>query len=245
MILRLAFIVCIIPAWLSGCASVATVERSDEPVPMSEVVATPDSALDPFSVKPCQRTERDLTVAWRAKRYLCTHENRPVALQQANEIVAPHYSIKPLVKPQAVKGSAFITPAVATVPTAVNEDVQYASLPLTGVPRVQSPKPHNKQIFRVWFPRNGQVLGPRGIEKTLAMIPAVTDAQHVTLLGVYEVTEIPNTASLSHGRERFAVGRALSVKKLWGREGVDLGKVKILHHQDSLSGQYVEVTLND
>ncbi|MEN8168120.1 MAG: hypothetical protein ABFR65_11670 [Pseudomonadota bacterium] len=247
MILRLAFIVCIIPAWLSGCASVATGERSGELAPMSEVVASPDTALDSFSVKPCQRTERDLTVAWRAKRYLCTHENRRVALQQVNdgEIVASHYSIKPLVKPQAVKESAFITPAVATVPTAVHEDVRYASLPLTGVPRVQSPKPDNTQVFRVWFPRNGEVLGPRGIEKALAMIPAVTDAQHVTLLGVYEATEFPNTASLTHERERFSVGRALSVKKLWRREGVDLDKVKILHHQNHLSGRYVEVTLND
>ena len=77
------------------------------------------------------------------------------------------------------------------------------------------------------------------------MIPAVTDAQRVTLRGVYETNEIRNETASARDRERFSVGRALAVKKRWRREGVDLGKVKILHHQPHLSGRYVEVTLND
>ncbi len=250
MVIRLTSLACFIPVLLTGCASVAKVERSEEPVTMHEAVPDPvlqESIHNPLSVKPCQRTERDLTVDWQAKRYLCSHEDRRVALQQVNdgEFVAYLTQNKPLAKKATLKPSAFLIPAVATVTEPVQTSVESIRLSSVESPRVQTTIPDETQIFRVWFPKNHEVLGQQGMEKVLAMVPAITDARRVSLLGVYEADEIAQAMDAVFERERFSVGRALSVKDVWGRAGVALSKVKILHHQDSLAGRYVAVTVYD
>ena len=134
MVIRLACLFGIIPVLLIGCASVPHVEPSAELVSNPQGTTAPDTAVsekihDPLSVKPCPRTERNLTVAWGAKHYLCTHENRREALQKINdgEVVAYQYPIKPLAKPQAAKENTFILPADAPDSVKPQEKIQLAS----------------------------------------------------------------------------------------------------------------------
>ena len=272
MLRRFALLMGLLPLLLAGCASVAPLEQSqplaDEPFRLSTMdegdapIVSSESAQSedmdgPLSITTCERTERNLTVDWRAKRYVCTHEERLAALQQAhkNGMVAYRYRYRPLVAPNASVETSFITPAVVRT----IEPVQGGAQPVgfTVAPRTTPPVSRindqptvtdhgpavDTQLFRVWFPRDQEVLGPKGIEKVRALIADVAGARQVTLQGLYESTEIHEAAEKE--RERFSVGRALSVRRIWEQAGMDQSKFKILHHDPSRSGRFVEITLDD
>ena len=100
------------------------------------------------------------------------------------------------------------------------------------------------QSIRIWFAATQEQLGEKGQAHSLALLPDIQAAQRVTLLGVFEDDELTGEPG-PLDRERFSVARALSVRDLWIKQGVDPEKLTILHHQDRLAGRYVEVMLHD
>ena len=245
-----------------GCASTVRVDTtafettpSDPPVPDVPVSGIQQIIREPIQVNPCDRTQRDLTADWLSRQYLCSHDKRRAALQTYND--GGHYLQHRNVRPLLAENSAFDRKVVAPAanPSSSNEMVQYHIVTPSvkqhtdKVPSRPSVKSVTKKsVLKIPFDANQEVLNQEGIDQSLSLIPAVKDARRITLLGVYEQAEIDAVAKIDTApqkRERFSVGRALSIRKLWEQGGVDLSKIMIIHHRDHRAGRYVEVVLHD
>lgn len=251
MIIRSVYTLSLPLILMVGCA--ATVPVVDAVMKQTRVEAPSVPAQDseihkiirtPISVTKCRRTQRDLRLDWISREYLCSHDRRLSALQGHNEVVFHGHPrrYKPLMGGETATGKGISKPAGDMISFPTEGDVKGCD-PLTPALSLGEREPVQQQPVRIFFARNHEVLGPKGTEKSLSLIPAVKVARRVTLRGVYENTEIVNPTLLNH--ERFSVGRALSIRKLWKEAGVDPVKVTILHHRTDLSGRYVEVIFHD
>lgn len=251
MAIRMVFTVSLPLLVMLGCTATVPVGTAMQP---SEVEPLSTPALDvaihkiipePIRVTKCRRTQRDLTVEWSSREYLCSHEQRLNALQDHNAVMfhdTPHRS-QPLAVRQVVPDQVITHQIEDKTPSPTLEKLQTVNR--EGTPEcaesTQSVPPKQTSIH-IPFAHNREVLGPVGTEQALSLVPAVNDAYRVTLRGIYEQSEIDDPTPLT--RERFSVGRALSVRKLWREAGVDPAKVTILHHRNDQSGRYVEVILH-
>ncbi|MEL0587558.1 MAG: hypothetical protein AAES65_22230 [Candidatus Thiodiazotropha sp. (ex. Lucinoma kazani)] len=234
-----------------GCTAtvpVGTNMRQSEVVPLSTPAL--DSVIhkiirEPIRVTKCRRTQRDLTIHWATKEYLCSHEQRLSALQDHNAAVfhdTPHRS-QPLAVSQDIPKQLIARQIEDTPPSPTVERLQTVNS--GGTPACAEPTqsvPTKQTPIHIPFAHNREVLGPVGTEQSLSLVSKVNDAHRVTLRGLYEQNEIVDPTPLN--RERFSVGRSLSVRKLWSEAGVDPAKVTILHHQNDRSGRTVEVILH-
>lgn len=265
MSLRVSYTAALLSVMVAGCASVTSVDTTAVESPRIEAPADPVSAThkiirEPIQVTQCRRTQRDLSVDWLSRQYLCSHDERLAALQSYNDggHLLHRRKVKPLLADDTVIDRATITPAmdvspIPLKPSPAHEMVQYhvVSQPerQNTVQAQSSDKSSGiKSVVKIPFDDNKDLLNQEGINHSLSLIPAVNDARRVTLLGVYEQAEIDEVSKLDtdpQQRERFSVGRALSIRKLWQEEGVDLSKVMIMHHRDHREGRYVEIVLHD
>lgn len=253
MIIRSAFTLSLLLVLTVGCTATAPVVDSavKQITVTASVLPTHDTAIhkiirEPIRVTKCRRTQRNLTKDWQSREYLCSHEHHISSLQDHNAAFFYGHSRKykslSVSKVGNDKRTASPIEDKILLPVVVRDD----TLNSDNVPECAKSvplEPIKQSPVHIHFARNREVLGPKGTEKSLLLIPAVKEAHRVTLRGIYEHTEITDPTPLN--QERFSVGRALSVRKLWSEHGVDPAKVSILHHRTDLSGRYVEVILHD
>lgn len=247
---------------IAGCASITRDDTTAVEATQLEVSvqAVPDAVIhqiirESIQVTECRRTQRDLSVDWLSRQYLCSHGERLVALQTYNDggHLLHRRKIKPLLADNTDIEKSTITPAFDVKPSP-QEMVQYhVVIPMVkqhadkanSQPSVKASG--NKKIVKIAFVENKELLDLAGINQSLSLIPTISEARRITLLGVYEQSEIDAFSKLDtdpQKRERFSVGRALSIRKLWLQEGVDPSKIMIMHHRDHRSGRYVEIVIH-
>jgi hypothetical protein len=222
-------------------------------------------SLDSEQPTTCDRTHRDLTISWDARRYLCVREGRRSAFLKAGGwqlpqrltrslLAANAYTAYPPAQQNPEAHAAVLSPLPVVEPASISPPLTVASAAAepgvlegptgTEAGSIAETAAGDAPSARIWFAPVQAQLGEKGLARSLALLPDVQAARRVTLLGVFEDSELASEPG-PLDRERFSVARALSVRDLWIREGVDPEKLTILHHQDRLAGRYVEVMLHD
>jgi hypothetical protein len=281
MVMRVTPRLLLLTVLLSGCASFNRVLLTEDEPKGNAPVGTGTAHRTARVVAPlandqpasCDRTHRDLTIAWDARRYLCVREGRHAAFLKAGGWQLPKRINRPLpvsntnlppqqdpatqavvLSPLAAMGPAplqdrFTVSSAAGDPGVLEVPVADASSEVLEGPTgehgaVDKTVSGDTQSVRIWFAPAQAQLGEKGLARSLALLPDIQAARRVTLLGVFEDDELTGEPG-PLDRERFSVARALSVRDLWIEQGVDPAKLIILHHQDRLAGRYVEVRLHD
>jgi hypothetical protein len=224
---------------------------------------------DKAKLSGCLRTQRDLTVSWKQRRYWCSNVLRREALQEHNiKHLAPTdtssnsldvmETAQKTSSPSPDSSNDSSDPAQGVVlASASSEDgmVQYITLneyidkAMYDEEQDSSGIDNNDSLVRtnnrVDFIRTWEVLDDNGTQQVLSLIQEARQAKRITLLGLYEPDELAKVKAGPEPEERFSVGRSLSVRERWREEGVDVSKVKILHHNEDQSGRHVKVSFYD
>jgi hypothetical protein len=215
-------------------------------------------------------SQRDLTVPWRHRRYWCGEDRRREANKQTHTVKkltttdsSPSPTMSFAISAVEVIGnmvrylslSDYIGPVVHSF---MNDDADeqteknppernYTQVAVneyteSGAENRTHDGYHAQyNLSQVDFNHTWEVLNDEGTQQVLSLIPFAQQAQHITLLGLYEPDELTKVKPGPQPEERFSVGRSLSVRELWRAEGVDVSKVTILHHKEERPGSYVEV----
>ncbi len=250
-------------ALLIGCTSNTVNTKPQQPVDKKPLLS--EKMIDPAPVKiiaQCKLIQRDLSSTWRHREYWCNKSGRVIALNGRDE---QYVNLVRTVNNSTAKLSRLKTRLNSAVQQMNNEigveqKIKKIKEPvqLTPIP-VELKETHSKikhkantaypthpfenpTISKVWFAKNLEVLGPQGLKAAHTLITAANLAAKVTLRGYVKSSEVDGDTSSDF--ERFSVGRSLSVKALFISKGVDLSKIKILHHKRSPEGRYVEVNFD-
>ncbi|HFD80625.1 MAG TPA: hypothetical protein ENK05_09585 [Gammaproteobacteria bacterium] len=223
---------------LGGCATVSPLHTAGpDTAPAPE---RPAGATTPAG-QAATLLERDLTVRWANRHYWPTTDNQPDA---------PPVSDRPFTNQGGasalqVRRLSVMSSAPDRQPAPRNGGVQRpAPTQARNAPvRHRAPPPLPPGLsYRIWFAPETEVLGPEGRARIRRISDTLKRSGHggrtVWLRGYVLQDETPPS------RERFAVGRALSVRKAMRANGVPLTTpVRIYHPKLDVSARFVEVSI--
>jgi len=229
---RLGIVLTLTTGSLGGCATLSPAHPIAAPSVTKTDIAPQGDAL----------LERDLTIDWMSRRYWTV--KHPVTRQKflAQHTLSVSTSQGGTTRSLQVRRlSAHSHPTLPRRQTAPRNVLTRPSTPApTHNALPVEPLPPGLS-YRIWFAPETEILGPDGIARvkrfsaTLKQHP-IKKGQTVWLRGYILHDETPPS------RERFAVGRAVSVRNALRREGVPLTTpVRIHHPKLHESGRYVEV----
>ena len=216
---RVTVTVLLLSVLMSGCASFNRVQPTTSDPQDNVSVATGAAAHAPLEADPldseqpttCDRTHRDLTISWDARRYLCVREGRHGAFLKAGGwqlpqrltrslLAANAYTAYPPSQQNPEAHAAVLSPLPVVEPASIPLPLTVASAAtepgvLEGPTGTEAgsiaetaagmPSPSESGSRRVQAQ-----LGEKGLARSLALLPDIQAARRVTLLGVFEDNEL-------------------------------------------------------
>lgn len=215
----------------------------------------------------CLKVKRDLSVSWEERKYWCNPGKKAAAKTGKVKTTAPKRSLKKnLSATDSINGEqkdiGNVELLIGVVKNLSKEDLRYVLGKIADAyEEYEKHEKHEKKQNKIaaadktnakitqispeehliWFAANIEVLGLQGKAKLEKIISTDIDSSKKILLRGYASSEKDTERE---DLDRLAVGRALSVRKMLEKYGIDESKVKILYRDKSKSGRYVEVILN-
>jgi len=242
-------------------SSITACAVQEKPIVIKEVI--PKKEVQSYvghKVNECQSTQRDLSIPWRLRQYWCSDKNKVNELQKINN----HLFEKTMTDDEyieAINDEAINTPIAQKAPQkpiknkVVSQKKTIYIKPVVLQKTVLSvhalvPSKTNKKSIpviikssnKIIFAKNLRVLGPQGRQSTIALIPKIIGVSKVNIRGLILPDEVLVDSNVY--KEQLSVARALAVRQLWVKNGVDIKTIKILHHSDHITGRAVEVYFN-